>query len=71
MMGMSDERKAKPAEAAAIGIARRVTQRIPHRFTNVKNETIEIATVSTLRPGKYHCWIAADERSAVSPQVGT
>jgi hypothetical protein len=69
-MGMRDERKAREAEAAAIGIAMPVIHLIPHRFTNVKNKTIAIAITSTGRLGKYHCWIAADERSAVSPQAG-
>src|ERR1700730_2645329 len=70
-IGMSDERKAREAEATAVGIARRVIHLIPHRFTNVKNKTSVIATASTGRPGKYHCWMAAEESSAVSPHVGT
>src|ERR1700704_2453436 len=70
-MGMREERKASEAEAHAIGMARRVIHLIPHRFTNVKNKTKVMATASTGRPGKYHCWMAADESSAVSPQVGT
>src|SRR3977135_1868484 len=69
--GMSDDMKARVAEAPAIGMARRRTQRIPHRFTAVKTETIANATASTGRLGKYHCWMAADESSAVRPQVGT
>src|SRR5882672_3985457 len=70
-MGMRAERKARQAEANATGMARRVIHPIPHRFTKVKNKTRVIATASTGRLGKYHCWMAADERSAVSPQVGT
>ena len=30
-----------------------------------------MATASTGRFGRYHCWIAAAESSAVSPHVGT
>jgi dienelactone hydrolase len=68
---MSDERNARSAEAAAIGIARRVTHLMPHRLTAVKNAINAIATSSTGIPGRYHCWIADAERTAVNPQVGT
>jgi hypothetical protein len=69
--GMSDDRNASEADASAIGIAKRVTHRMPHRLMKVNNETSAIATASTGMPGRYHCWIAAAESSAVSPQVGT
>src|SRR5215468_5925504 len=70
-IGIRDDKNAREAEATAIGIASRVTHFIPHRFTNVKNKTIVVATAATGRLGKYHCWMAAEDRSAVNPQVGT
>src|ERR1700719_1508182 len=68
-IGMRAERNASVAEAAAIGMARRVVQPIPHRLMNVNSETIAAATASTGTPGKYHCWMAAAESSAVNPHV--
>ena len=38
------DRKARIAEAVAIGIASRITERIPRRFTQVKNSTIAAAS---------------------------
>jgi hypothetical protein len=43
---------------------------IPHRLTNVKKQTMPMATASTGRLGKYQCWKAAAERSAVRPSAG-
>src|SRR5258708_6766519 len=70
-IGMSVDRKASVAETVAIGIARRATHLMPQRLTTVKAMTIAEATASTGRLGRYHCWIAEAERSAVRPQVGT
>ncbi len=53
-----------------MGIARRATHLMPHRFTNVKKLTMAIATASTGKPGKYQCWKAEAESSAVRPHVG-
>jgi hypothetical protein len=60
--------KASEAEAVATGIARRATHLIPHIFTTLKSATMAIATASIGSPGRYHCWIADAESSAVSPQ---
>ena len=63
--------KASEAEAVAMGMARRATHLIPHRFTKLKKQTMVMATASTGSPGKYHCWKAEAESRAVNPQVGT
>src|SRR5262249_35779916 len=70
-IGIKKDKNGKKAEATAIGIASRVTNFTPQRFTNVKNKPIAVATAATGRLGKYHCWMAAEDRSAVNPQVGT
>ena len=49
MIGMSEERKASDAEAVAIGIAKRVTHLIPHRFNDRKSKTMAQATACTGR----------------------
>jgi len=63
--------KASEAEAVAIGMARRATHLMPHRFTRLNKQTIALATASTGSQGRYHCWMAEAESRAVSPQVGT
>ena len=70
-MGMSAERKARVAEAVAMGSARRVAQRTPHRFTAVKASTSPLARSGIGTPGRYHSWMAVAERIAVRPHVGT
>ena len=54
-----------------MGIARRATHWTPQRLTPAKTTMIPIASGATGMPGRYHCWIAEADRSAVSPQVGT
>jgi hypothetical protein len=69
-MGTKADKKARLAEAAAMGMARRAIHLTPHRLTKVKNNTMEMATASTGSQGKYQCCRAAAESSAVRPQVG-
>ena len=51
-------------------MARRATHLMPQRFTKLNVSTMAMATASTGSHGKYHCWRAEAESSAVSPQVG-
>ena len=51
-----------------MGMARRATHFIPHRFTKLKKQTMVMATASTGSPGKYHCWKAEAESRAVGTQ---
>src|SRR5262245_57941192 len=70
IMGTNADKNASVAEPAAIGIASRAIHLTPQRLTKVKKHTIEMATASTGKLGKYQCWSAAAERRAVRPQVG-
>jgi len=70
-MGITPDRKASAAETVAMGIARRVTQRTPHRLTARKNRIRAVARARTGTPGRYHSWSAVAESRAVTPQVGT
>ena len=54
-----------------MGIASRVTQRTPQRFTTVKSATRMIASRGMGTLGKYHSAIAVADKMAVRPQVGT
>src|SRR3954454_21562081 len=69
--GMSPERKANVADRAAIGTARRTTQRIPHRLIARKKSTIALASSFAGTIGRNQALIAFAERYAVRPQVGT
>jgi hypothetical protein len=68
--GITADRKARPADAQAIGTASRVTHLTPHRLTTVKATTIPEARSDTGTNGRYQWCSAAAERSAVRPQVG-
>ena len=70
-MGITADRRARPAEATAIGIARRMTHFTPHKLMTVKKNTMHDASTGTGNQGKYHWLIADAESRAVSPQVGT
>ena len=69
--GTTADRNASSAETAAIGMARRTTQRMPQRFTAKNMQTISVASTVTLMEGRNHCWIAEADNRAVRPQVGT
>src|SRR5690348_10413222 len=71
MTGISPESKARMADVVAMGIARRVTQRTPHRLTAVNSSTNAVARICTGTAGRYQAWIAVAERIAVRPHVGT
>src|SRR5689334_15372915 len=71
MTGANADTNASAAEAVAIGIASRPAHFTPHRLTSVKAATIAQASAETGTFGRYHSWIAAAEKIAVSPQVGT
>jgi len=71
MIGTSAERNASDAEAAASGMASRLTLRRPERLTAAKRTTISTASTGVGTPGRYHWWRAEPESRAVSPQVGT
>ena len=70
-IGASAEINASSPDAVAIGIASLPAHFTPHRLTAANNRTNphEIAVTGT--SGRYHSWIAAPEKIAVRPQVGT
>jgi hypothetical protein len=68
--GTTADRKARAAEAQAIGTARRVTHLTPHKLTAVKMTTIAEASSDTGMNGRYQWCSAAADSSAVRPQVG-
>jgi hypothetical protein len=70
-IGITSERNASPAEATAIGIAKRITHFTPHKLMTVKKSTMHDASRGTGNQGKYHWLIADADRRAVSPHVGT
>src|SRR5437588_11639731 len=71
LIGVSAERKARVAEAVAMGSARRVAQRTPHRFTAAKASTSPLGRSGTGTPGRYHCGMAVADRIEVRAQAGT
>src|SRR3954467_12533798 len=70
-IGANAEIKARSPDAVAIGIASLPAHFTPHRFTAAKNRTSVHDMMVTGTAGRYHSWMAAPEKIAVSPQVGT
>ena len=70
-MGASAEMSASSPDAVAIGIASLPAHLTPHRLTAAKKTTRAQEMAVTGTSGKYHSWIAAPEKIAVRPQVGT
>ena len=69
---MTADRKARIAEAVAIGIASRMTHFTPHGVYECKKKhDARPPSSAPEHHGKYRQWIADEASSAVSPQVGT
>src|SRR4249919_2585185 len=70
-IGASAEMSASNPDAVAIGTASLPAHFTPQRLTAAKNTTSAHEITVTDTSGRYHSCIAAPEKIAVRPQVGT